>query len=222
MLEEFEGLYEVSPKMERVKSQNTQEWKAFVTKSGRPVALTSIKTYLEKVPRYESFYPFFQECPILWMIPCDGPDGTILGFVLRGLRAKEYRTFAERDTPQLVFGFHRFGDYPLGRPIVLVEGVKDQLALARVYPYVLALLTSSVSSELIQILSLLTRKVILALDNDEVGRKQTLRVRKELITAGFQVQECFPLKKDWGDYFDSPGMEAEAGVRVKALVSRMG
>lgn len=222
MLEEFEALYRVSPKVQRVKPQDTQEWKAFFTKKGSPVALTSIKTYLEQVPRYESFYPFFQECPILWMVPCDGPDGAILGFVLRGFRAKEYRTFAEKDTPQLMFGFHGFGDYQLGRPIVLVEGVKDQLSLARVYPYVLALLTSSVSVEAMQILGTLTRKIVLALDNDEVGRRQTIKLRKEFIGRGFQVQECYPIKKDWGDYFDSPGMEGEAATRMRAIVSRMG
>lgn len=222
MLEEFVKLYEVSPKIGELKDLGTEEYRAFKVKGGNPVAVTSVEKYLDFIPRYESFYPFFQETRLFWMVPCDTPEGKIMGFVLRGVKKKEYRVYANRGTPQLVFGFHGFQNFKRGNPLVLVEGAKEQLYVGQFYPYVLALLTSGVSEELLQVLTALTDRFVLGLDNDESGRRQSAFLKKELMRRKKQVVEVTPTKKDWGQYFGSPGLVGLAKAQFSQVLARMG
>jgi len=55
------------------------------------------------------FYQFYNEEKFFWIVPSDLPDGTIIGFVLRGFFRKNYRMFAVKGMPQLTYGWFDFG-----------------------------------------------------------------------------------------------------------------
>jgi 5S rRNA maturation endonuclease (ribonuclease M5) len=103
-----------------------------------------------------------------------------------------------------MFGFHEFGDYELGKPIILTEGTKDALVLQQVYPWTLAILSSGISLEGMQIVKHLTQKVILAFDNDvdkkkNVGADNAKLFEKKLQEINVRVKIMTP-DSNYGDY----------------------
>lgn len=222
MFDEFLALYLATPSVAKLKVLPSQEYKAFKDKVGLPVHLASVQEHLEFLPRYESFYPFFQEHKMFWIIPCDLPSGKIAGFVLRSFKGKAYRAFVPSGSPQVLFGFSSFSGFKKGKPIVLVESSKDQIYLSRIYPFVLSCLTDSISAELVDYLKELTDGVILALNNDEGGKTQTVRMRKAFIAKGVRVVEMMPSKKDWGDYYDFPFLERLARSQLTLALMKFG
>ena len=60
-------------------------------------------------------------------------------------------------------------DFRYGTPILLVEGHLDRDMMATIYPNTLGIMTNRLSKSQINILTNLTNKFILMLDNDEAG-----------------------------------------------------
>lgn len=95
-------------------------------------------------------------------------------------------------------------DFRYGTPLVLVEGNLDCEAMREVYPYTVASLTASLSTNQIQLISHLTDKVIIAYDDDESGIKGYYSVRKKLTELGMTVKKFNHAMNlhDTGDLFD--------------------
>jgi len=222
VLDQFIDLYQAVPKINNLKPQQGEEYLVFKQKHGLPVGLGSAEHYLSLLPRYESFYTFFQENPIFWMIPCDTYRGNIYGFILRGYSKKEYRIFFHRDSPQLVFGFQTFEDFKADSPIILTEGPKDAIMLQQVYPYVLSVQTAGVSDMLKGMLGLLTTKIIIGFDSDVEGKKRSKFLERDLTDMGFKAVTMLPAEGlDYGKYITRPDLVYQLRLGLKGVLSRL-
>ena len=132
-------------------------------------------------------------------------SGKSNGVLLRSMDKKEFCNFG--------FGkgmFYGLGDldetFKYGDTIILVEGAIDRDVCAKfLSKNCLGLLTSRLSNNQLEILTRLTNKVILALDNDDVGRQGEVSIRKELEDRGVQVFDLelkAPDIKDLGDLLE--------------------
>lgn len=93
-------------------------------------------------------------------------------------------------------------DFRYGTPILLVEGHLDRDMMATIYPNTLGIMTNRLSSSQLNILSNLTDKFILMLDNDEAGikgQKQALYQLKgnklNTITHDYRLKDAGDLVK---------------------------
>lgn len=95
-------------------------------------------------------------------------------------------------------------DFRFGDTILLVEGNLDCDFIKQFYPNTLALLTDVISNNQLTIIKHLTSKVILALDNDEAGRKGYYISKKKLEAEGVSVVKFShnDKLKDFGDLLD--------------------
>lgn len=178
---------------------STPEDSIFRLKRGLPVAVCENSLDFDIVPHIEDLYGFLNNNSTFWVVPSDLSDGTIIGFVLRGVDKKEYRVIRQRTSPGLLFGFQAFEKYK-GEPIIFVEGVKDAIYLQQFYPYVLSVQTSGFSSELYAIVCTLTKSVILGFDSDSAGEKSSEEAKEVLLKRGVKSERMVPLKKDFGEY----------------------
>lgn len=79
-------------------------------------------------------------------------------------------------------------DFGFGIPLLLVEGNLDCEVMKQIYPYTVASLTATLSTNQIQLISHLTDKVIIAYDTDEAGESGFWIVRKKLMELGVTVK----------------------------------
>lgn len=95
-------------------------------------------------------------------------------------------------------------DFRYGIPLVLVEGNIDCEAMKEIYPYTVASLTATLSTNQVQLISHLTNKVIVAYDNDDAGLEGFFIVRKKLMDLGMTVKKFTHSSKlhDLGDLID--------------------
>lgn len=207
MIDEFLRLYEHSVPVQKVDGSSEEVW-AYGAKLGNTVRLADTKRSLDVLPLQEWLYSFFQVAPKFWMVPCETPAGKIFGFVFRSLEGKEYRLVSSPNSPQMLFGFGAFGTfaghksgYSRGIPVILTEGAKDCIFIQQAYRYTLALLSTSFSREVRQVICAMTDKVILALDNDPGGARRTEEIRAQLSSEGIRTATLTPQYKDWGQYF---------------------
>ena len=110
--------------------------------------------------------------------------------ILKQFDTKRFLTFGkQRSVP---FGLSNFTrpipnelnitqPFTYGKPILIVEGLRDCLDAQTIYPYTLAMQTSSIPSLVKEVLHTLTDTIILALDNDDAGQKgiKNLKYKKE-------------------------------------------
>ncbi len=222
MLTDFIDLYKAAPKIDQLKRLDNQEYRAFKTKSGLPVALVSTEKHLAHIPHYEAYYPFFNETGIFWMVPSDSPNGEIAGFIMRGLNSKTYRSYFNQDIPQYVFGFHAWNDFKPNTTIVVTEGVKKCLYLQQFYPFVLTTLTANISDNFLPFLSTLTNKLLIALDSDHSGRRAAKQLETKLSKIhNFRYHSIFPRLIGWDDYFDSPDLEYSARIYLNDALHKL-
>lgn len=195
---------------------------AFSSTDGSPIKLVSPFIHDEYMPIHRPFFDFYSNNSWFWMIPCEIPGGNVTGFVLRtyvkndgsvGKKSK-YNLFQVGGTMPIVFGLHRFDGFSPDMPIVLTEGVKDALFLKRFYPYVLAVLTNSVSEYLCDFISRMTSKVVIAFDVDAGGRKNTKKVIDRFSKLGVTCTRPYTTYKvkDWGNFFSIPGEQIDRHV----------
>ena len=95
-------------------------------------------------------------------------------------------------------------DFKYGTPILITEGNIDSDVGKSIYPYCIATMTNSLSTNQLQLLSGLTNKVILAFDNDEAGEKGYRNVSNKLKSFQISVKKFRHSSnlKDFGDLID--------------------
>lgn len=203
-MEKWFKLYENILSVKDLPPRDTEEYRIFSRKTGAPVKIGSSKKHIRLIPKDSKYYPFFQRNEIWWMIPCLLWDGEPVGFILRGFNRKSYVSITPENHTQLLFGWENFADYEKGRPIIFVEGSKDQIILSSVYPYVLGLLASKFADSFYPLIPFLTDKVVLSLDNDDAGRKameaqKTTLLKSHGISAKILPPPLGGKDGDWGD-----------------------
>ena len=118
------------------------------------------------------------------------------------------------------FGFHNFGDFHYGLPIMVVEGLSDWGFCKKYHSYTLASLSAWLSYRQIHFISNLTNVVILGFDNDEVGSTHSERTVESLRDAGVHTIRVAPPRKDWGAAFTSDySLERSEEVMMGVLKS---
>lgn len=126
--------------------------------------------------------------------------GQPVGATLRGNRKKEFRDIG--NTGGMFYNLLNLKDFKRGDPIFLVEGPKDCEAFQVYFKgyHCLSLMTSSLTMAQQLVLRALTDKVVLCLDNDDVGHKSTDRFFKKFGSMFDTYQIDFPPGvKDFGD-----------------------
>ena len=210
IVSEFIKFYHKIPKITDMKKSKDKNQKIFELKHGLPVGLASTKKHLLDLPREEDWYSYFNENKIFWVIPCDSIDGSIMGFVLRSYKDKEYSLVKNQDAPQLMYGFGQFSDFKQDEIIILVEGAKDAIYLSQFHPYVLAVLSNGVSARGFAFLRAITDKFIIAFDNDEAGSKTTKKLEWTIKNSDGRSVTMVPHVKDWADYMGVLALSAAA------------
>lgn len=130
--------------------------------------------------------------------------GRVMGMLLRAVEEKAFMDYGFRKG-----AFYGLGslapDFKYGDPIVLVEGAIDcDFAKQFITRNCLAVMTSTVSIAKARVISCLTNRVFLFLDNDEAGYNGELTTKKRLESLGIYV-DIIPKRKgikDLGDVLD--------------------
>lgn len=184
-------------------------------KTGMSPAVCDMQRHTDIIPLIAEYYPFFNEAKRFWVIPVDSFNGEVYGFILRAVFFKKAWLVKEKETPQLTYGWHRFKDWKPDSPLVLTEGAKDGESLAQFYPYVISLLSASISKGLAELLMRLTTKFVIALDGDTAGVKATTKIQKSFMEVGINPRILrVPTEiKDWGDM-----LTMDIGERVRNAV----
>lgn len=115
----------------------------------------------------------------------------VLSIVFRTIRGK--KEFMKVGTTKSTF--YGLGEldskFKFGTPILLVEGHLDRDIMATIYPNTFGIMTSHLSKSQVELLTSLTNRFILMLDNDEAGISGQKAAKYQL--KGSQVLE---LRKD--------------------------
>lgn len=118
---------------------------------------------------------------------------------LRTIRGdKAFSVFGKQTT--IFYGLGMISkDFKYGDWLILCEGIMDTDILRSIYPNVLGCMTSGLTKMQLEILKLLTNKVIICYDNDKAGRSAYTRDSKILKSNKFDVK-CLI---QYGDYKDA-------------------
>lgn len=146
--------------------------------------------------------------------------GRVVGMLLRATDEKAFLDYGFRKG-----SFYGIGslapDFKYGDPIMLVEGAIDcDIAKQFITKNCLACLTSSTSRSKAKVLSSLTNRVMLFLDNDEAGRQGELKTKKVLEEFGIHV-DILPKEpniKDLGDFLD---LYRNADLFARSIITRI-
>ena len=218
-MRQFVQLYKNAVSIKDLKVLDSEEYRAFIVKTGKPVKLVSIRKHYMSIPYNELYFDFFNKNSLFWLIPIDLPDGGFVGFIMRSFIGKSYATYNGNYKKQVLYGLHTFRDFKPGHPIVVTEGVKDREYLAQFYPYCVACLSSAPSRESINLLRGMTNKFIFALDNDKTGISQSCNLVKKFSRLGASCATYLPRHgKDWGSYFSMPGMSTVVKLGMLELL----
>lgn len=146
--------------------------------------------------------------------------GKVVGMLLRATDEKAFLDYGFRKG-----SFYGIGslapDFNYGDPIMLVEGAIDcDIAKHFITKNCLACLTSSVSRAKAKVLSCLTNRVLLFLDNDEAGNQGEIKTKKVLEEFGIQVDilNKEPRIKDLGDFLV---LYRNADIYAESIVTRI-
>lgn len=193
-------LYDSCTSIHSLKKLNSKDYLAFKSKTGNEVRIGQSNKLISKIPRVLSYYKFFAECNMFWMIPLELPSQEIVGFILKSFSSKEYRTVIFSKIP-VFFGLYGFKDFVRNNLVILTEGSKDCMYVKTLYPYSLSLNTSKLTSSMLQIIKYLTNKVLLLYDNDATGILQTKYNTQQLSDLNIRVFKINYQLKDPGEYF---------------------
>lgn len=117
-------------------------------------------------------------------------SGEVLGFLFRGIEEKKFihvMTAYGKYYQPLFGAYQQIARILSGRTVVLVEGVEDMLSLQGCPFPVLAVQTSSMSPRKVSWLSLLVKRVILMLDNDNPGVAGARKTQNALESREIEV-----------------------------------
>lgn len=126
----------------------------------------------------------------------------VMSLTFRSIRSdKRFLKYGEFSS--LMYGL---GSFPLnfsyGTSVIISEGNIDSDFIRTIYPYSLASLTSSLTSNHVELLRNLTNHVILAFDNDEAGNRAFYSARKKLKGMKVSRFEHNVGMKDFGDLLE--------------------
>jgi len=141
---------------------------------------------------------------------CRSLSGTVSAIHTAGLHQKDYRVYQDHSKPWLPLFYGSRNDSEMlvvGKPVILVEGVYDRVAMKVVLPEypTFARLTKGVGQPLRLMLMRHAKAVILAFDDDEPGQKATERAVRDL--EGLEVIEFHLSAKDPSEYLKREGRE---------------
>lgn len=126
-------------------------------------------------------------------------NGLVLNITFRTIKGD--KSFIKLgNTKAMLYGLGKLGDtFKYGTPILLVEGHLDRDVMATIYPYTLGIMTNRLSKVQVELLTGLTNKFILMLDNDEAGRVGTRNISYYLQGNRIDYLTHDPYLKDAGD-----------------------
>lgn len=200
-IEDYLNFYNKLIPISKLKKQNTKDFLAFSSKENNPVMFGSVSNHVKYIPYDPDYFKFFQYNEFFWMIPLELPDSQIIGFIFKGLYAKEYRTKVFSKIP-VFYGMNKFNEFKKNDLIILVEGSKDCLYIQNsIYPHTLAVNTSKLTTANMQVIRYLTNKVLLVYDNDTTGVFQSKNNKEVLQKIGVTVFSTKYELKDPGDYW---------------------
>lgn len=148
------------------------------------------------IPHYiKVFLQFYQEVLMIANII----DDRVVNLTFRSISLK--KEFNKWGTTKSMF--YGLGDldpnFKYGDMIVLVEGHLDRDMMKQLYPNVLGVMTSTLSNNQVELLTSLTNKVVLMLDNDEAGQYGMKRAKYQLKGCEIHILEHYQGLKDAGD-----------------------
>lgn len=164
---------------------------------------------LELLPKH--IQSFFKAHGEIYFLPVEDMAG-IRAFFTRACLAKDFRVMT--DGKPYFYGLHRFKDFIYGKLVILAEGIKDAEAIARFYPFSLAVLGNHVSFQQADILKRLTDKYVFVGDSDEWGKRH----ERLNLNAGCKSVYFVPGAKDPGEYFERDGIDLESFVNGIKLI----
>lgn len=149
-----------------------------------------------------------------WIFPIGADESHVTGFLLKGLDSKSYyRVELDNEVPA-IYGLQFLHDVPYDAPVVIVEGVRDLAWFRKHYPYVIASLTSTVSSDAVRFLCYLGSNFRLAFDADKAGRNGVEKALALFSSHRARAIPMLPVLKDWGQYFEVPEMESTFSLQA--------
>lgn len=106
--------------------------------------------------------------------------------ILRATREKKFIMYGLR--PYIPYGVNDLR-VRYGQPIMITEGAYDRDSIIDMFPNTVALLTSYLTQTAEDVLLSLTNYIVLCLDNDETGRKSSLKISMELRKSNIYVAQ---------------------------------
>lgn len=220
-IEDYKALYEQGLQLDCIKPLKNQTYKIFKA-SGLDIRIVHRKETYRNPKSYGKIKYFIKDNEYFYMIPVTTIQGTLVGFILRGVLKSSYSTISRdfndsKKKVPLMFGFDKsFQDFDKQDecyPIVVCEGSKDCIFLKQFYPYTVAINTSSMGLNA-QVLINITNKFVLAYDSDKAGQDGIERDKHILRSMGAQVvsleldqskdENGKRLIKDCSDYIKYP------------------
>ena len=214
-IQDYIDLYNKGVKISKIKPLSNQTYKLF-RDSGLDIRIAKRRdTYCDPVAYKKTQY-FVKANEYFYMIPVTTIKGTIVGFILRGVFKSSYSTVSRSFNNQegqvpLMFGFDKFFKNfdkqaeKAGKcyPIVVCEGSKDCMMMKRIYPYVVAINTSSMGVNA-PVLRNISDSFLLAYDNDSAGQEGIEKDKKVLRKMGAYV-DSIKLHEGFKDCSNSLG-----------------
>ncbi len=230
-IEDYISLYNQGLMLDQIKPLKNQTYKIF-KKSNIDIRILHRSLVYENPQAFQKIKHFTTNNEYFYMIPVTTIKGTIVGFILRGVLRSDYSTVSrefenfEGRVP-LMFGFDesfkKFDEKGKCYPIIICEGSKDCLFMKNIYPYTLAINTSSMGLNAYVLVNI-SNKFILAYDNDKAGKEGIERDKKILRSMGAQVVSLELDKskdsngkyliKDCSDYIKYPS-------KIKSLIEEV-
>lgn len=237
-LRDYLSLYERGMSLDRIKPLKNQTYRIFSKVNERfkrdgwlDIRIVHRKKTYENPQAFKKIVHFVQDNEYFYMIPVTTIKGTIVGFILRGVTRSDYSTISrefedsQKRVP-LMYGFdYRFKDFDKHNtcyPIIVCEGSKDCMIMKQLYPYSVALNTSSMGINA-QVLINISNKFVLAYDNDKAGQEGIERDKKILRRLGAQVVSLELDKnfKDISDYYGHPDKIKNLKEEIKYKLRRV-
>lgn len=153
---------------------------------------------------------FFVKHKDIIVVPLD-TLWSIQGFLVRSTEGKNFLAI-DLIKPHF-YGLHRFKDFKYNDLIVVVEGIKDAEAVAKVYPFVLASLGVSISVKQREFLQLMSSNVVFISDADFWGRISGKSLKR------YGIAVVVPPFKDLGVYFEGECYQQGVLSFVEGVVS---
>lgn len=204
-LKQFINLYNKCKPVEDLKLTNEESLIYRLKTNGDSIRMGSTKKLLKYIPDKESMYSFWRKNKYFWIIPLETTEHNVYGYMLRGVKDKNYSVFKLDESPSVLFGLYDLEDFNINRDyIILTEGVKDCLVMKQIYKYVLSVNTAGITNKSYNILRALTNKFILIYDNDEAGSEAIFKDINKLSEEGCIVHKVSLRFKDPGKYINHP------------------